>query len=58
MAGNLQTIPDGYEIHHRDDDRYNDAFDNLVLLTIEDHKKIHGKFNYANRAKPLDDIPF
>lgn len=59
MAGNLQTIPNGYEIHHQDEDRYNDAFANLVLLTEEDHKKIHGTFSYEKRSnRALTEVPF
>lgn len=49
IAATLKPIPEGYELHHIDEDRYNDAFHNLVLLTTEDHQKIHGKFNYSKR---------
>ena len=41
MAGTRKVIPRGYEIHHVDFDRYNDSFDNLIALTVQDHLKIH-----------------
>ena len=34
-------IPDGYEVHHLDDDKYNDDISNLALLTREEHLKLH-----------------
>ena len=34
-------IPDGYEVHHLDDDKYNDDISNLTLLTREEHLKLH-----------------
>lgn len=49
IAATLQVIPEGYELHHIDFNRYNDAFHNLILLTIEDHRKIHGQFDYSKR---------
>lgn len=41
MFHNQQLIPEGYEIHHADGNRLNDAIENLQLLTIEKHKEIH-----------------
>ena len=35
-------IPDGYEIHHIDFDRSNNNISNLQLLTVTEHKKLHG----------------
>lgn len=37
-------IPDGYEIHHIDFYRSNNDISNLQLLTIAEHKKLHGEF--------------
>ena len=34
-------IPEGYEIHHQDDDKYNDNISNLALLSREEHLKLH-----------------
>lgn len=36
-------IPDGYSVHHRDEDKTNNAIENLELLSFEDHAKHHGK---------------
>lgn len=33
--------PKGHEIHHRDYDKGNYSLDNLELLTISDHQRIH-----------------
>lgn len=34
-------IPAGYEIHHIDHDKSNNEIENLAMLTVEDHHKIH-----------------
>lgn len=34
-------IPDGYDIHHIDFDRNNNAIENLILLPTELHKRLH-----------------
>lgn len=47
MAGALRTVPDDFEIHHIDEDRYNDSFDNLVALHKMDHEKIHALRRHA-----------
>lgn len=36
-------IPKYYQIHHKDMNKYNDHSDNLELLTISEHYKIHGR---------------
>lgn len=33
--------PKIYEIHHKDGNHYNNCIDNLQLMKIEDHKKLH-----------------
>lgn len=37
----ITKIPAGWCVHHCDGDKYNNDFDNLVLLTIADHTKLH-----------------
>ena len=37
----LTAIPAGWHVHHVDKDPYNNAFDNLVLITAGDHKRLH-----------------
>lgn len=34
-------IPEGFELHHKDEDRFNDSIDNLELLTDESHSDFH-----------------
>lgn len=36
------TIPTGYEVHHIDHNRNNNEPENLKLVTVEEHKRIHG----------------
>lgn len=52
MAWTKRVIPDGFVIHHIDGDRYRDTIDNLVMLTVEDHNKLH------RAAEAADDTPF
>jgi hypothetical protein len=35
-------IPGGYDVHHRDGNKENNALPNLELLTVSDHGKKHG----------------
>lgn len=35
-------IPEGYEVHHRDEDKANNAPGNLQLLTGSEHGSLHG----------------
>lgn len=41
MVTTGHTIPPGWEIHHRDLNPSNNAFDNLYCLHPLDHKKLH-----------------
>uniref|UniRef100_A0A6M3LXM7 Putative homing endonuclease n=1 Tax=viral metagenome TaxID=1070528 RepID=A0A6M3LXM7_9ZZZZ len=34
-------IPDGYVVHHKDENKENDSLDNLELMTREDHTFYH-----------------
>jgi hypothetical protein len=43
IVGNRRAIPDGFEVHHRDLDNQNDAFDNLYAISNLDHHKLHGR---------------
>lgn len=38
---NQRSIPNGYEIHHKDGDRNNNHPSNLVCVSIEEHLQIH-----------------
>lgn len=47
----LTKIPEGWCIHHRDGNHYNDEPDNLQLMTIVDHTKLH----MTGRVKTLEE---
>lgn len=36
-------IPDGYDIHHKDHNKFNNEIDNLELLSKEEHQKRHSQ---------------
>lgn len=38
-------IPQGYHIHHIDEDKANNSIENLQLISASDHSKEHGKTN-------------
>jgi hypothetical protein len=44
------VLPDGFEIHHRDEDCTNNEFDNLLALHPIDHGKLH--------ASVEEEVPF
>ena len=35
------AVPHGMVIHHKDFDRMNNSFDNLVCITKEEHDRLH-----------------
>ena len=37
----IGVIPDGFEVHHLDGDTENNRDDNLILLSKEDHTRLH-----------------
>jgi len=39
-------VPEGYEIHHIDFNKYNNDISNLIALPREQHKKYHACVNY------------
>jgi len=41
MERRLGEIPDGFEVHHLDGDTENNRDDNLILLSKEDHTRLH-----------------
>ncbi len=36
-----EVVPPGYEIHHKDKNKQHNVFDNLELLSSEEHRKLH-----------------
>ena len=41
MYWHRKLVPEGSIIHHKDEDRFNDAINNLECKTDEDHKAYH-----------------
>lgn len=37
----LTQMPKGWCVHHVDEDKTNNSFDNLVLMTTSDHRRLH-----------------
>lgn len=50
-------IPDGFEVHHKDEDKLNNKPSNLELLTQSDHGKAHGfggnQYVPSNGRRPI-----
>ena len=44
-------IPEGYEVHHKDEDKQNNNFENLELLSSAEHQAEHKEQNKANAYK-------
>lgn len=54
LAGTRRLIPITHEIHHLDEDNTNDAFANLICLSVDDHVKLHAH-PFSSQE---EDIPF
>jgi hypothetical protein len=50
MAVVGEPPPEGFEVHHRDDNPRNDGWDNLLCVHKLDHKKLH--------ETPDEEVPF
>lgn len=45
----LSEIPKGMVVHHMDENKQNNHPDNLILLSIQDHRRIHAWLNKVQR---------
>lgn len=52
---NLNQLPVGYHVHHRDCDVNNNLPHNLAVLTISDHKWLHKNFGNASLWAMMND---
>ena len=41
MSRTMKPVPEGFQIHHKDEDPTNNDFDNLVCVHPLDHIKLH-----------------
>jgi recombination protein RecA len=48
MPRNLWTIPEGFEIHHIDENSQNDSIENLQLIDYRDHGRLHAIDRHNN----------
>ena len=46
----LARLPKGYVIHHKDEDKLNNHPDNLELLTISEHMKVHAELRRQSQG--------
>lgn len=52
----ITSIPSGYHIHHCDRNRLNCSFDNLILISEDDHKAIHQRIREEGRNIPKEEL--
>ena len=46
----VQHIPDGYVVHHVDGDKCNPYYKNLVVCTVDEHRKYHADTDADNHS--------
>lgn len=57
IPDNWWTIPDGYQVHHIDEDTKNNSFENLQLYTCSDHSRHHSFIRHNDlRFRVVPDI--
>ena len=52
MQHTNSLLPAGWEIHHRDENPYNNSFSNMLCLHPLDHQKLHA------RETDKEEVPF
>lgn len=51
-----QTVPPGYEIHHKDGNTFNNDFSNLECIPRDEHRKISDYKSSGKVQKHLDEV--
>ena len=54
LSGARREVPDGFEIHHRDENRLNDEWSNLICIYGDDHRKLHDEDGHADAIEFLN----
>ena len=49
-----ERVADGFEVHHCDENPYNNDPDNLILIDKIDHKRLHNKRGVIQLGKQFD----
>lgn len=60
MFARRSIVPDGHELHHRDEDRLNDRAKNIIDWTEEEHRNYHNGSDSRSTAhhESTDGVPF
>lgn len=48
---NNGAIPEGMEVHHKDENKNNNSIENLEIMSTSDHAKLHGFTNNQHTIK-------
>ena len=51
---NHGPIPKGHQVHHKDNDFSNNSPDNLVCLTVAEHRKLHPMSDEAKAKRAIE----
>lgn len=51
LANGLTEIPIGYDVHHKDENKLNNAIENLQLLSRSEHARLHQQLRLQNVSK-------
>lgn len=50
------AIPDGYHVHHKDENSLNNSPENLEAITAKEHFELHGPPQWESREKMLEHL--
>lgn len=52
FSNNLVSVPKGFIVHHIDEDKTNNMPNNLIMLSISEHMKLHNNFKKGATTIP------